>query len=275
MPLSKKVLEDSIRLGRIRRIKVTLYIVQIAMLVALAFFLIFIIGDARITPTLYLPVDQFAAVMVLILLVICVESFFFRIMEIRFARSSSARHLMAMTSIRRAILIALISSVVTVVLMAQPILGALEDASTRTVTTSSAEDFSFWSRDPLALQRASELRASAPAEVDLYLVEDSVYRLYNGSVADLYFMRLNRDDFELEETLTIDVPAKEQVLLHLVVRDISEPGTRVTVEVVEEISGTFTGIVSVLALAFVVANVAWMAYLIPIERKYSHGSIYK
>lgn len=275
MPLSKKVLEDSIRLARIRRIKMTLYIVQVAMLVALAFFLIFIVGDARITPTLYLPVDQFAAIMVLILLVICVESFFFRMMEIRFARSSSARHLMAKTSIRRAILIAFISAVVTVVLMAQPILGALEDSSLRRVTVSSQDDFSFWSRDPLALQRVSELRASASATVHLYLVEDSVYQQYNGSVGDLYFLRINRDNFELVETLTIEVPKMDLALLHLVVRDIAETGTRVTLEVVEEISGTFKGIVSVLALAFVVANVAWVAYLIPIERKYAQGSIYK
>lgn len=275
MPLSKKVLEDSIRLARIRRIKMTLYIVQVAMLVALAFFLIFIVGDARITPTLYLPVDQFAAIMVLILLVICVESFFFRMMEIRFARSSSARHLMAKTSIRRAILIGLISAVVTVVLMAQPILGALEDSSLRRVTVTSQDDFSFWSRDPLALQRVSELRASASATVHLYLVEDSVYQQYNGSVGDLYFLRINRDNFELVETLTIEVPKMDLALLHLVVRDIAETGTRVTLEVVEEISGTFKGIVSVLALAFVVANVAWVAYLIPIERKYAQGSIYK
>jgi hypothetical protein len=33
--------------------------------------------------------------------------------------------------------------------------------------------------------------------------------------------------------------------------------------------------VSLLLLAIVVANAAWIAYLIPIERKYSVGSIYK
>lgn len=275
MPHSKKVLEDSIRLARIRRIKMSLYIVQVAMLVAFAFFMIFVIGDARITPTLYLPVDQFAAIMVLILLVICVESFFFRMMEIRFARSSSARHLMAKTSIRRAILIALVSAVATAALMAQPVLGAVEEASQRTATVSSQDDFSFWYRDPLALQRVSELRASSSAVVELYLVEDEVYRQYNGSVGDLYFHRLNRDDYRLEGALTIEVPARDQVLLHLVVRDLSEPGALVTLVVVEQVSGTFTGVVAVLALAFVVGNVAWVAYLLPVERKYAQGSIYK
>ena len=275
MPLSKKVLEDSVRLGSIRRIKMTLYIVQVVMLVALAFFLVFVIGDATVTPDLYLPLDQFIAVMVLLLLVVCVESFFFRMMEIRFARSSSARHLMAKNSITRSILLALISAVVTIILMVQPILAVVEDASQRTITTSSSEDFTFWSRDPLALQRVSELRASSSQTVEVYIVEDSVYQQYDGEIGDMFFMRLNRDDYELVDTLTIQVPILDHALLHVVVNDISAPGASVTVDIVKDTSETVTGIVSVLSLAFVVTNIAWIAYLIPIERKYAQGSIYK
>jgi hypothetical protein len=275
MPLSKKVLEDSVRLARIRRIKMTLYIVQVAMLVALAFFLIFVIGDAALTPSLYLPVDQFAAVMVLLLLVVCVESFFFRMMEIRFARSSSARHLMAKNSINRSIIIAIISAIVTIVLMVQPILAVAEDASMRTVTISSSEDFSFWSRDPLALQRVSELRMSSAQTLEIYLVEDAVYEEYEGNVGDMFFMRLNRDDYELDGALDIPVPVLEHTLLHVVVNDLSSPGASVNMDVVKDTSETITGIVSILSLAFVVTNIAWIAYLVPIERKYSQGSIYK
>jgi len=275
MPLSKKVLEDSVRLGSIRRIKMTLYIVQVVMLVALAFFLVFVIGDATVTPDLYLPLDQFVAVMVLLLLVVCVESFFFRMMEIRFARSSSARHLMAKNSITRSILLALISAVVTIILMVQPILAVVEDASQRTITTSSSEDFTFWSRDPLALQRVSELRASSPQTVEVYIVEDSVYQQYDGEIGDMFFMRLNRNDYELIDTLVIPVPILDHALLHVVVNDIASPGASVTIDIVKDTSETVTGIVSVLSLAFVVTNIAWIAYLIPIERKYAQGSIYK
>src|SRR3989339_399647 len=246
MPLSKKVLEDSARWGSIRRIKMTLYIVQVVMLVALAFFLVFVIGDATVTPDLYLPLDQFVAVMVLLLLVVCVESFFFRMMEIRFARSSSARHLMAKNSITRSILLALISAVVTIILMVQPILAVVEDASQRTITTSSSEDFTFWSRDPLALQRVSELRASSPQTVEVYIVEDSVYQQYDGEIGDMFFMRLNRNDYELIDTLVIPVPILDHALLHVVVNDIASPGASVTIDIVKDTSETVTGIVSVL-----------------------------
>ena len=275
MPLSKKVLEDSVRLGRLRRIKMTLYVVQAIMLVALAFVLVFVIGDATLKPSLYLPIDQFASVMALLLLVICVESFFFRIMEIRFARSSSARHLMAKNSINRSILLAIIGAVITIVLMVQPILAVAEDAATRTATTDGATDFSFWSRDPLALSRVSELSVSASEDVEVYLVDDDTYWEYKDKLGEMYFLRLNRDDYQLSGSLTIDVPVMDHTLLHVVVNDISAPGTVVTLDLVRETSETFTGIVAIISLAFVVANIAWVAYLIPIERKYGQTSIYK
>jgi hypothetical protein len=71
------------------------------------------------------------------------------------------------------------------------------------------------------------------------------------------------------------VPDGEHTLYYLVVDDLLNPGTSVTVVLAKETSEMFTGIVSLLALAFAVTNVAWIAYLIPIEKKYSHGSIYK
>ncbi len=275
MPLSKKVLEGSVRLTRIRRIKIVLYILQVAILVALAFLVVFIIGNAKIKPSLYLPIDSFAAVVVLILLVICVEGFFFRMLEIRFARSSSARHLMAMTSMKSSMLIAIICAVITFVLMVPPILSVVEGATEKTITVTSGEDYSFWSRDPLAMLRASEIRATSQDTVELYLVDDSVYQQYNGSLGEMYSLRLNDDDYIIDGELTITIPFSDHTLFHLVLNDLDNPGAIITVTLSNEVSETFTGLVSLLTLAFVVANIAWIAYLVPIERKYSHGSIYK
>src|SRR5512136_1767290 len=152
MPVSGKVLEDSIRLSKIRRIKLTLYIVQTVALVGLAFLVVLIMEDARITPTLYLPLPSFIAVLILLLLIICIESFFFRMLEIRFARSSSARHLMAKNSMKRALIIAIITGVFTLVLTLPSILGAVEDASSGSeIISADSEPPSFWSTDPLEL----------------------------------------------------------------------------------------------------------------------------
>ncbi len=275
MPFTKKVLEDSIRLGRIRAIKRTIYIVQVALLIALAVLFVFVLGDAAFKPRLYLPIDQFIAVLALVMLIICVQSFFFRLLEIKFARSSSARHLMAKNSIMHSFLIAIVAGIVTVVLMVPPVLAVVEDAAQKTVTISSTDDFTFWTTDPLALMRVSELRATSSEVVQLYLVEDSDYQQYDGVVSEMYFMRINRINFEVDGPLSIEVPVMGYSMLHLVVNDRDSPGASVTVDVINDTSTTITGMVAVLSMAFVVANVAWIAYLTPIEKKYAQGSIYK
>lgn len=277
MPTSSKVLEDSLRLARIRRIKMVLYTIQAIMMVALALFFIIIMGGAQINPVLYVPVDSFAAVMVLLLLVIALEGFFFRMIELRFARSSSARHLMAKNSIKQSLIIAAIAAVVAAMLMVPAVLSAIEDASEKTVALVNGTDVSFWSRDPLALQRASEVRVTADNSVEVYLVSAQVYADHRSSLSDLYLLRQNRDNYvvPMNEELVIPVPITDHTQFYLVLNDIRSPGTVATAVIVMDISEMFTGIVALLTLGIMVANLAWVAYLIPIERKYSVGSIYK
>ena len=275
MPFSSRVLEDSIRLAKIRRIKWTLYIVQAIMLVALAILLIFVMGNAQIKPVLYLPLDSFIAVMVLLLLVMCVESFFFRVMEIKFARSSSAKHLMAKNSIRRAILIAIVAGVVVVLLMAPPVLSVIQDATSRTAVLSAEEPITFWSRDPLALQEMVEVEVTAVNPVEVYLVDGGLFDEDNWTISEMFIFRVNKAEFMVDGDIVIDVPEANHNKYVLVLNDHESEGSVATVTIVRDVSGILTGIVSLLALAIVVANIAWVAYLLPIERKYSKGSIYK
>lgn len=274
MPLTGKFLEDSIRLDRIRSIKRMLYGVQAAMLVALGIFAIVYLGDAQLKP-FYFPLDSFAAIMILLLLVICVEGFFFRILEIRFARSSSARHLMAKNSIKQALLVAVASGIPAMMLLVPPIMAAVHDTTQTTKVILPGDDQEFWSRDPLAIQRTVKLRVTAVAVVDVYLVDDRSYQLYKDNLSALYLFRINDDSYRVDGDLVIEVPKRAHALYHLTVNDMYNPGTGATVVFVKELSETFQGIVALLLLAFAVANVAWIAYLIPIERKYSEGSIYK
>jgi len=275
MPVSGKVLEDSIRLDRIRRIKRTLYVVQAALLVALGFMVVYV-GGVQLKP-FYLPLDAFVAVMVLLLLVICVEGFFFRVLEIRFARSSSAKHLMAKNSMKKALLIAVVAGVLAAVLLVPPIIGGVEDALEKTEQVLPGGVAEIWTRDALALARTVELKVTAAQTVDVYLVTEKVFNQYEGDLSTLYYYRLNEASYAVTsgQVLTIEVPEKAHSLFYLVLNDMENPGTSATVASVKEVTETFTGLVAVLLLAFVVANAAWTAYLTPIERKYSEGSIYK
>ena len=279
VPASGKVLEDSIRLSRIRMIKLSLYTIQAVMLIALAFLLIFVLGDASISPVLFLPLNSFIAVMVLLLLILCLESFFFRILEIRFARSSSARHLMAKNSIKRSVLIAIVTGILAMMLAVPSIRGGIENyGNTTTEVSPNTVAPAFYSSDVFALISVVEVQTTAPKHVQVYLLEDSVYSKYNGSMEAYYTFRLNTNDFEVvpDSTTTITIPnSGSYVKYRLVLNDMQNPGTSATIVIEKQMSSTFTGIVSLLLISLLVANIAWVAYLMPIERKYSVGSIYK
>lgn len=279
MPLSGKVLEDAIRLSRIRRIKLALYVVQALMLIVLAILFVFVFGEATLKPTLYMPLDSFLAILVLLLLIICLESFFFRILEIRFARSSSARHLMAMNSMKRAVAVVIVSGSLAAMLIVPVIRGAITGVGgTSTAITASGPPLSFWSSDPFALTSVTRLEVESQEVVQVYLLEDEVFKQYYGTenaMNSLYSFRLNKDQYIVDDWIEIEVPNKGYVKYDLVLNDMGNPGASATVKVVKEMSPIFTGIVSLLLIAFVVANIAWFAYLVPIEKKYSAGSIYK
>lgn len=278
MPASGKVLEDSIRLSRIRGIKLTLYAVQIVMLIALAFIVIFIMGGATIKPRLYLPLDSFVVVMVLLLLIICLESFFFRILEIRFARSSSARHLMAKNSIKRAILIAIIAGAFALLLTIPSALAGLESrASPEVQLNADEEPPAFYSSDALAFSRVFTIEVTASTMLRVYLLDEETFSDYRTNMSALYFLRINKVDYIVEsgEALRIDVPRLEFEKFRLVLNDVDSPGARAIAVIERSASSTFTGVGSLLMISFTVANAAWAAYLMPIERKYSAGSIYR
>ncbi len=282
VPASGKVLEDSIRLSRIRKIKRSLYAMQAAMLIALAFILIFILGNASITPILFLPLNSFIAVMVLLLLLLCLESFFFRMLEIRFARSSSARHLMAKNSIKRSIVIAAITVVLAITLAVPSLRGGIENYGRSMIDINpNAVTPSFYSSDVFALASVYQVDVTAPKEVQVYLLEDKVFQDHLGeadSMSSYYTLRLNLNNYQVvpDATTTILVPGGgDYVKYRVVLNDMQNPGTSATMVIQKEMSSTFTGITSILLIAFVAANVAWIAYLMPIERKYSVGSIYK
>jgi hypothetical protein len=249
------------------------------MLIALAILLIFVLGNASISPVLFLPLNSFIAVLILLLLILCLESFFFRILEIRFARSSSARHLMAKNSIKRSIILVIVTGVFAMMLAVPSIRGGIENYGNATTQVNpNAVAPSFYSSDVFNLINVVKVQTTASKEVQVYLLEDAVYTQYNGSMAAYYTFRLNTDKFVVTPDSTTEIPVPNTgnyVKYRLVLNDMLNPGASATIVIEKQMSPTFTGIVSLLLIALLVANIAWVVYLMPIERKYAVGSIYK
>ncbi|MCK4717756.1 MAG: hypothetical protein KAT70_03715, partial [Thermoplasmata archaeon] len=89
-------MEGSYRLTTITKAKKKVYVIQIISLVAMSFLLL-LYGGMNLSP-FYLPVDSFIYFVMIMLLVLLLESFFFRILEIKFTQSGSRKFLMAKNS---------------------------------------------------------------------------------------------------------------------------------------------------------------------------------
>ncbi len=281
MPTSGRVLEDSIRLSRIHSIKLTLYAVQAVMLIAVAVLTIAVFGGASVYPYVYIPLDSFFGILVLLLLIICLESFFFRMLELRFARSSSARHLMAKRSMKRSIIMAAIAAAVVLTITVPSIIGSIEESRDVSIyVTPGTDPPFFYSSDVFALMETASVHVTAPRQIQVYIVIEELFlQYYDGpeSLDVLASYRLNTNDYiTIDNELTIKIPKLDRFTKFYIAIDAMDPiGVSAAVTLMKEVSGTFTGTTSLLLIAFVVANVAWVAYLIPVERKYSTGSIYR
>jgi hypothetical protein len=169
------------------------------------------------------------------------------------------------------------------VLAVPSIVNAVEDSVQKSLVVGpGVEPPMFYSSDIMNIAKTSEVDVTAAKRVQVYLLDDEVFSANwvpdsPESMNLMYSYRLNRDNYVVPENqvLTIKMPESGFVLYHLVLNDMENPNTSIRVDVVKELSGTFTGIVSLLMIAFAVTNIAWVAYLIPIERKYGASSIYK
>jgi len=124
------------------------------------------------------------------------------------------------------------------------------------------------------------VHVSAPRQIQVYIIIEELFQqYYNGpdSLSVLASYRLNTYDYiTIDNELLIEIPALDRFTrFYIAIDAMDDIGVSAVVTLMKEVSGTFTGTTSLLLIAFVVTNVAWVAYLIPVERKYSTGSIYR
>jgi hypothetical protein len=101
------VLEKTFYLERIRIMEIRAYMVQIALMVGMGFFFSLIQG-ARFKP-FYMPMEYFSFVVLIMVLAMIFESFFFTMLEIKNQDSDSARYIITKKASKNAIKIMLIS----------------------------------------------------------------------------------------------------------------------------------------------------------------------
>jgi len=150
MPANREMLEGEAYWGRIKSIKRKLYALEVVLMIAMGAVLVISSQEFSLDPLL-LPFDKLLGFILIMILIIMMEGFVFRIMQVQICKSDSTKHIMSTNSIRRGIIIAIIAAIIAVLLLFPGMTANVEDAISYNGTVTHDRSARFQNKDPMAL----------------------------------------------------------------------------------------------------------------------------
>ncbi len=270
MAREMSVLEGTYRLTTILKAKKMVFIIQVVTLVTIATVLLFH-GGFSLVP-FYLPLDSFIYFVLVMLLVVTVEEFLFRILEIRFTQSDSRRYLMAKNTIRKSIILLIITVSVAVFLLLPVTSNTIEKSLGTEEVIESGEVYTFSTRDVLGLTRVSYVQAT-PVEGTgtIYLMNEEQYKAYTGGNTAILSTVPQRT---VQNTVSIYVFSSTYEKRYVLFLADGGEG-RVKISLATTAAPTFFTFVPILLFLMAGVEVVAIVYMTPIKKKYIAKSIYK
>lgn len=276
MPAAREMLEGEAYWGRIRMIKRRLFILEAILIAVLGAVLIFLSREFQTNP-FYIPFDRLLWFIAIMLLVVEIEEFVFRIMQVRIAKSCSTKHIMTINSMRRALVIVIVAAVVAILFSVSTVVQGVEDAFTFNGEVTPDSPQRLLPGDPIGLSRVATISIHTDIQAEIYLVPKPQYDLYKDNWPALKGSALNNNTIANPD-LTIVMSNISYMYIYLLIDPSSSILGNLSVasySMEMRLSSTLTVFVPLIAIVFVIANAAWIAYLLPLSRKYACGSIYK
>jgi hypothetical protein len=277
----KEELAGGYRLASIRKTKKYLYIAEILVLIAAPIFVVLAAGLVTLTP-FYLPINSFIYFILVMLLIIMIEGFVFKVLEMRLIKSNSTKYYITKVAIRRAVMILIIAVIVVVLLWTPFINTAIQGALSTDGTLENDHSYAassavaFYDRDALGLSAVNQIVIHANGgQARVYLVSEQNYERFKNNVSQMIPYRINTNDYLANQDLTIELTNMPNGQYYLVLDTVRSTSASVDYSIQSSISSTFLSYVPFFALLFAVANAAWLGYLIPLQKKYSGGAIYR
>ena len=268
----KARLEGSYRLIRIKKIKTTFFIIQLIIALALSIMVSFLLGMN--TDPLYFPLDYFTFIFLILVLIMSVESVYFKGLEIKYTRNKSRKFLLARNAIRRsAVIVSICGLLVLMLLLPYTHDYALDTHRVEppeiNVGMGNTTFQVFDAQDKFGLLRASsiEVSISEPCEVDIMVVSEDGTNpiIYDTDPADITAIYnwgglIGRSDTQSEFILSVSNEQPVDITLDY--------------EVTYEISPFITTYLPAMGLAFIIVQFIAITILYPIRETYASSSIY-
>ncbi|MFP4169481.1 MAG: hypothetical protein ACLFUV_00420 [Methanomassiliicoccales archaeon] len=268
----REALEGGFRMAKLRQTKMYLFAVQLALVFIIAVFLIDAAGVFSIRP-FYLPLGSFIYFVILMMLLFAVENFFFRGLEMKLSKSDSSKFYMARISIKRSVMVIAVAAAVMGVLLAPFVSNAIEDSLSDEGTVDGVQ--AFQNRDPLGLTSTESITLRSTEEAQVYVVSEDHYNAYSQDIDRLRYFRINGQNFEVDGSTTFEFPDSEYGKFYLVLDQTRSQADAVSYTLHQDLSGTFTGLVPLLALFFIIVHAGWLSYLVPLQKRYAGKAIYR
>jgi len=268
------MLEGEAYWGRIRTMKRQLYLIEGGLTVVIGAIIIFFAGDYQSSP-FFMAIDRLVWFILLMLFVIMVESFLFRLMQLRIAKSDSTKHIMTINSMKKALVILIAAAVFGILFAAPSTSQAMEDALSFQGELRADNTRIFLSGDPMGFSKIESIYMTSETGAEVLLLTQDHYEQHIGDWSFLRAVALNTHRL-VDPDLDIELQNIGHMYLYLIIdSDRSVEGAQVDFVLQREFNETLTVFIPGICLAFAVASIAWLAYLIPLRKKFSTGSIYK
>ena len=271
-PLDVTNLEKDGRLMAIRKLRSALYRVQLVVAFVFSLLLIFTSGGFQLAP-LFVPLESFIYFLLVLGLIVTLEVFVFRYLEISLSRSRTGRFYMVRKAQRRAVIYAVVSLGVLLLL----ITPAVSELSENIISSESegVDVLAFYNKGVMGVSEVESVLVTSNQDVEVYIVTGEVYRtsglnptiLLNNKLNTLY--QISAADGQTEITL----PEYGRTELYLVVMSGNSLSSA---DIVLEtaVAPYITDVLPIFALIYAVAYISYAAWLTPKRYRMRTEAIY-
>ena len=268
--------EGGYRLMHIHNTKRRLFLVQAAIVLIFAAYLVYAGGGFSAKP-FYLGINSFLYFVLLMALLILAESYVFIALEMRFVNSDSSRFLITQRTFRSA-LVWTVGWLLLLLLFTLPFLPAVVGDTTRSsgniMASSSGETASFelMNTDAFGLTEVSRIEVKTMGDVEVFLLTEYNYLLFQEDGAEaLGGYRINVDDFVAAPDLTINFPDMPHGRFYVLFYSPNDLPVEVDYTIVREVSESLMSYMPLMSVAFVAVNGVAAVYMMMLNKNYKQG----
>lgn len=274
MASSMEILMSSYRAGRMKKVRKTVYTVQIILTIILVILLSMVTPNAGFNP-LYLPFEVYLYIVVIMLVISNVVGIMFMAYGIKWARTESERFLMVKSYMKKGIVI---TTAAILIMAFVNVFAPVIDDGVDERTTLVFEDhynITFRAQDPFAMTGVTKIAVRSEDEpvinLNVFILrkkdfEKQFYaRRFNIASQDsigISRMSYERDSFLPQDDYIIFINASGQI-------------AKITYSIERSVADDFLPYFTIIPIIFAVINTGWVLYLIPLRRKYGKSSIYE